>query len=140
MMKNHVLVEVAGRLAVLTLDELQAGYARADELLPEISPAAAAPEPVESLLDSRQLAELLGVGDTLLEAMAKGGRIPFFRIGRFLRFKKSEVEAALRPRDSESQRNVQPAEPKGRKRVCNRSATSGMRELSVDGIGPKGAV
>jgi excisionase family DNA binding protein len=81
----------------------------------------------EPLLDSRQLSALLGVGDTLLEAMAADGRIPSYRIGRFLRFGPSEVKAALRPRDSESPRHVQVLDRVGQKSRHNHKATTEMR-------------
>jgi len=51
----------------------------------------------ERWLNSRELSELTGIGDTSLEAMARDNRIPSIRVGsRALRFKFSEVEAALR--------------------------------------------
>ena len=50
----------------------------------------------EKLLDSRQLGELLGVNDTLVEQMAKDGRLPCIRIGRLLRFEPSVCKARLR--------------------------------------------
>jgi len=119
-------VVVVGELA-LTLAEYHAAAARYRELglgLGSAPNAAPAWAPVaEPLLDSRQLAELLGVGDTLLETMAADGRIPSFRIGRALRFKKSEVEAALRPRDSVSPARGQPHEFNEQIRRHNQKAT-----------------
>lgn len=53
----------------------------------------------EKLLDSRQLGELLGVNDTLVEQMAKDGRLPCIRIGRLLRFEASVCKARLRVTD-----------------------------------------
>lgn len=51
----------------------------------------------EALVDSREMARRLGVGDTLVEAMARDGRIPSIRVGeKSLRFQPAAVLAALR--------------------------------------------
>lgn len=58
----------------------------------------------EPLVDSKAMAKLLGCGDTLVEAMARDGRIPSIRVGlpnrngevKGLRFEPSKVIAALR--------------------------------------------
>jgi excisionase family DNA binding protein len=53
-------------------------------------------EAPERLLNSRELAELIGIGDTLVEQMARDGRLPHLRIGKALRFEPGAVLAALR--------------------------------------------
>lgn len=53
----------------------------------------------ERLLDSKAMAELLGVNDTFVEQMAKDGRLPSIRIGRLLRFEPSVCVARLRVTD-----------------------------------------
>jgi excisionase family DNA binding protein len=58
--------------------------------------AAGGPAPTERLVNSAELAELLGCNDTLVEQMARDGRIPAVRIGRLLRFEPAAVLAALR--------------------------------------------
>ncbi len=50
----------------------------------------------EKLVSSKQLADLTGANDTLLEQMARDRRIPSVRIGRLLRFEPARVMAALR--------------------------------------------
>lgn len=88
-----------GRWVALPPDALRAGLAAAAALglgapgAPVPSPADAKPE---RWIDSRELAELTGIGDTTLEAWAKAGRVPSIRAGKALRFKASEVEWALK--------------------------------------------
>ena len=48
------------------------------------------------LANSTQMAELIGCNDTLVEQMAKDGRIPCVRAGKLLRFEPAAVIAALR--------------------------------------------
>jgi len=59
----------------------------------------------EALLDADQLAALLRVPATWIEQSAREGRIPCLQFGRWRRFRRSEVEAAVRL-----------PEPKGRRR------------------------
>lgn len=59
-------------------------------------PPPAAPAAVrELLLDSTQLAAALGVPQTWVEQSARLGRIPSVRAGRYVRFSRRAVEAAL---------------------------------------------
>jgi excisionase family DNA binding protein len=95
---NETLIAVACgvRTLLLTKAEVAAGVARAAGMgLGEPAQSAASTVAPEPLLNSRELARLTGVGDTLLEAMARDNRIPSIRIGKALRFKFSAVEAAL---------------------------------------------
>ena len=50
----------------------------------------------EPLLDDEQAAELLGVHPKTLQRLARGGQIPAYRIGRFWRYRVSELDAWLR--------------------------------------------
>lgn len=50
----------------------------------------------EPLLDSEQLAAVLSVPASWLEQAAREKRIPSYEFGRWRRFKRSEVEAAVR--------------------------------------------
>ena len=52
------------------------------------------------LANSAQMAELIGCNDTLVEQMAKDGRIPCVRAGKLLRFEPAAVIAALRRRSA----------------------------------------
>jgi excisionase family DNA binding protein len=98
-MKNETLIAVAcgARTILLTQEEIAAGVARATALglaePAQTMTSTAGSE--ERWLTSRELAQLTGVGDTSLEAMARAGRIPCIRAGKALRFKASAVEAAL---------------------------------------------
>jgi len=50
----------------------------------------------ERWLTSDQLGELTGIHSTTWEAKAKSGEVPCKRVGKLLRFRLSEVEAALK--------------------------------------------
>ncbi len=50
----------------------------------------------EPLLDAEQLAEVLGVPATRIEALARQRAIPAIRVGRYWRFSRREVEKALK--------------------------------------------
>jgi excisionase family DNA binding protein len=60
------------------------------------APAAPHDPPDEPLLDAEQLATVLGIPSTWLEQKAREGAIPSYEFGRWRRFKRSEVEAAVR--------------------------------------------
>jgi excisionase family DNA binding protein len=51
---------------------------------------------VEPLLDAKQLAQHLGVHESKVRTEQRAGRIPFVMLGRWVRFKVSEVEKALK--------------------------------------------
>ncbi len=141
-MNPEVLVLIAlpdGSVGAFPLAETVQARLRAADLGFGAGPAPAlASVPAERLLDSRQLADLLGVGDTWLEGAAAAGKIPCFRIGRYLRFQPSAVKAALQPRDSLSPPHVQAHELNGQKRRHNQKPTARTLELSVNGTQPKG--
>ncbi|MGO9211050.1 MAG: helix-turn-helix domain-containing protein [Terriglobales bacterium] len=50
----------------------------------------------EPLLDDDQAAELLGLHPKTLQRLARRGQIPAYRIGRFWRYRVSELDAWLR--------------------------------------------
>jgi len=50
----------------------------------------------ERWLTSEQLQELTGIHSTTWESRAKSGEVPHRRVGKALRFKISEIEAALK--------------------------------------------
>ena len=49
----------------------------------------------EKLVDKKQLAELIGMSPQYIDKQMSLGRIPYFKIGRSVRFKVSEVMAWL---------------------------------------------
>jgi excisionase family DNA binding protein len=61
-------------------------------------PASGAPSgtPQEQWLTSEQLQETTGIHSTTWEAKAKSGQVPCLRVGKSLRFKLTDVEAALK--------------------------------------------
>lgn len=60
------------------------------------SPSAAASGLAEPWLTSEQLQGLTQINSTNWEARAAAGKVPCRRVGKLLRFKLSEVEAALK--------------------------------------------
>ena len=92
-----------GRWLALTSGELAVGLDRAAGI-PGLAPATMATSAqaavAERLVTSQQLADIVGVGDTTLEAMAARGEIPCVRIGKALRFQPAEVIANLRHADT----------------------------------------
>ena len=50
----------------------------------------------EPLLDDQQAAALLGIHPKTLQRLARNGRVPSHRIGRFWRYRASELDAWLR--------------------------------------------
>lgn len=108
----------------LTGEEYTAILARGLAPGPNVAPAVA-PVGAAQLLDSRQLSALLGVGDTLLEQMARDGRLPAVRIGKFLRFDPSEVLRILKAghADTRSAAHGKVHESYGQKNKRNQKTT-----------------
>lgn len=87
----------AAALAAARARAAELGFGRAQTAEPSAASG-------ETLVDSRAMAKLLACGDTLVEAMARDGRIPSIRVGlpgrngdvKGLRFEPSKVIAALR--------------------------------------------
>ena len=123
-MTNLILIPFGAAYLQLTSEEYAAilgrGLAPGPNAAPAVAPVGAAP-----LLDSRQLSALLGVGDVLIETMARDGRLPAVRIGKALRFDPTEVLRILKCGHAESaplypQRNKQRV--LGRGQACGSKA------------------
>ena len=50
----------------------------------------------EPLIDSEEAAQLLRLHPKTLQQMARSGRLPATRVGKFWRFRKSEIDLWLR--------------------------------------------
>ena len=50
----------------------------------------------EPLIDVEEGARLLGLHPKTVQQMARNGRIPGIRVGKFWRFRKSEIDRSLR--------------------------------------------
>lgn len=50
----------------------------------------------EQMIDIAGLAERLGVGERFVRRLVEGRRIPFFKIGRHVRFRLDDVELWIR--------------------------------------------
>ena len=50
----------------------------------------------EPLIDCDEAAQLLGLHPKTVQLMARSGKIPAIRVGRFWRFRKSEIDHWLR--------------------------------------------
>jgi excisionase family DNA binding protein len=95
-MNDRVVIPVPG-LGVLALDPESyraalAEGAKVSSTPPESTHPA---EYTEPLMDAEQLSTVLGVPATWLEQAAREGRIPSLQFGRWRRFRRSEVEAAV---------------------------------------------
>ncbi len=106
-MADLVVLEFCGEPAAFTLEELEAARARALTLLStRTSPSPGSP--AEPLLDAEHAAEQLGVTARWLEDCARAGIVPHHKLGRFIRFRVSDVAAHFQvagappPTDSQS--------------------------------------
>jgi len=95
MSADRVIVVVPGLGALaLEVDAYRRALAEGAALVGPAGPAAAADD--ETLLTAEQLSAALGnVPITWLETAGRDGRIPSVECGRWRRFKRSAVEAAL---------------------------------------------
>jgi excisionase family DNA binding protein len=90
---ERVIIVVPGLGALaLAVDVYRKALAEGAQLAGAPMAAAAAEEPA---LDAEQLAAVLSIPVTWLEQAAREGRIPSIQAGRWRRFKRSAVEAAL---------------------------------------------
>jgi excisionase family DNA binding protein len=91
---DRVLVPLAGiGTLALSREAFEAALAEGSRAI--AAPAAAAATDAEPLLDAKELASVLALPVTRIEAAARSGSIPAVRLGRRYRFKRSAVEAAL---------------------------------------------
>jgi len=79
-----------GRALVLEAETYEAALAQGSKL------CAAPADSGEPLLDAEQLAAELRIPATWIEQKAREGVIPSLEFGRWRRFRRSEVEAAVR--------------------------------------------
>jgi hypothetical protein len=110
-MPDRVLIAVNGSWLVLTVEQYAEAQAAGAEL---ISPAgverAGQTTAFEPLVDADTAAAQLGVTARWLEDGARADIVPHYRLGRFIRFRASEVAAHFRvagapvPTDSQSVR------------------------------------
>jgi hypothetical protein len=97
---NAALIAIflpGGRVLALAPEALRAALAAGETL--GLGTAAAVPMPTstaERWLTSEELQAATGVHSTTWESKAKTGDVPCLRVGKSLRFKLSEVEAAIR--------------------------------------------
>jgi excisionase family DNA binding protein len=91
-----VLVLPDGRALALDAEAYQAALAEGSKLC--AAPAMPGAATNETLVDADQLAALLNIPATWIEQKAREGVIPSLEFGRWRRFRRSEVEAAVRSR------------------------------------------
>ena len=103
-MADRVLIPVPG-LGVLALPADQLATALTEGAALSAGPGASratADVSVEPLLDADQLAAQLGIAASWLEQKAREGRIPSLMFGRWRRFRRSDVERAVRVNGAEA--------------------------------------
>jgi hypothetical protein len=109
-MSDRVLIPFNGELLALTVEQYAEARTAALELVPERS-SASAPN-FEQLVDADTAGSQLGVSGRWLEDSARAGIVPHHKLGRFIRFRASEVAAHCRvdgaplPTDSQSVRPI----------------------------------
>lgn len=100
-MTDLVLIPFAGRVLALEREVFNAALIAGAEMVPASGinslPCA------EPLLDPEQTAKAIGVSARLLEDLARSEQIPHHKIGKFTRFRVSEVTAASRVLTSSEQ-------------------------------------
>lgn len=84
-----------GRWLALTREHFDAALIAGTECMAASTPSSLAPVH-EPLLDAPQAAAQLGLSTRWLEDCARGGIIPHYKLGRFVRFRASEVAAHCR--------------------------------------------
>jgi hypothetical protein len=90
-MSDRVLIPLAGvGTLALTREEYEAALAAGAELSGVHAPSSAAPG-VEPLLDADQAASRLNVTARWLEDSARAGIVPHHKLGRFIRFRVSDI-------------------------------------------------
>jgi hypothetical protein len=103
---DRVLIPFNGALLSLTVEQLAEAQAAAAALAP--ATATQGSQAVEPLVDAETAAAQLGVTARLLEDYTRSGIAPHYRIGRFVRYRVSELAAHFRvagaapPTDSQS--------------------------------------
>lgn len=99
---TDVLVPFGGEFIALSQNQLQEAVKRGRELLPP-TPAAVA-QPADTILDADGMAAVTGVPASWFGEQARQGKIPYLRVGKYVRFRLNEVLEALavgvRPGDS----------------------------------------
>jgi excisionase family DNA binding protein len=100
-MAHRVLIPLPG-VGTLALDEVT--YRRALEEGAKFNPIReiTTDHANERLLDSQQLAEILQVPVTWIEQQAREGNIPSLPFGRRRRYRRSDVEAAIKLQNTNS--------------------------------------
>ncbi|MGH8355302.1 MAG: helix-turn-helix domain-containing protein [Pseudomonas sp.] len=100
---SDVFIEFAGRVLALTYEEFQQAAERGARLLPAKPDGAigAAPDS-EPLLTADQASELAQVPKQWLLAAAREGNVPHYRLGKYVRFRLSELanEGQRQPKQS----------------------------------------
>lgn len=97
MSEARVLIPLPG-IGTLALDAetYRAALEEGERQAPSRAAGTPAGDPAEPLLDAEALGAILGIPASWLDQAAREGRIPSLQFGRWRRFKRSEVEAAVR--------------------------------------------
>jgi excisionase family DNA binding protein len=89
-----IVIPIGNRFLALSEAEFEAALERGKELVnPVEQPYVEHPEP---LLTAEEAAELTRLPKQWLLEAARQGRVPHYRLGKYVRFKQSELEASGR--------------------------------------------
>jgi hypothetical protein len=91
---DRVLIPFNGVLLALTAEQFEEARALGAELMPSMPSSSAAS--FEPLVDADTAATQLGLTSRLIEDYTRAGIAPHYRIGRFVRYRVSELAAHFR--------------------------------------------
>jgi excisionase family DNA binding protein len=91
-----IIVPFGSRVIVLTREEFDEALRRGDDFANADKQERATAEGTEGLLTAEDIAKAIGVPKAWLLDAARQKRVPHYRLGKYVRFRLSEVAAAAK--------------------------------------------
>lgn len=88
---NSVLIPLGAQVLALTREEFAAALKRGEEIMGTSREERVNRQEVEGLLSAEETAKAVGVPKAWLLEAARQGRVPHYRLGKYVRFRLSEV-------------------------------------------------
>ena len=89
---KKIIIPFGNRLIVLSDEELQAALRRGDELSGQLIPASRHASENEPLLTAEEISQKTGIPASWFLERARRGKIPFVRLGKYIRFKMQDID------------------------------------------------